>query len=625
MQGLKNELRHYLSRTNFDERLQMKSEDLSKEAFQRMDTRLDLSLEKPELLSVINPKDYEEKYKDVLDKLGEAKYAIIEDVLWSVGSNGLLRNKIRTCVPAQHLNKNLIWVHDVEGHPESRSWLWAFNRCFYTREEDAKMLERINRLEETCEASLYAKRNRPKDRGLVGCLPLPDLVNSLVYVDFIDRQSYGQFDYCLMIVDSLSSFCQVVPCKKKIGGEQVLSLVYQHGIKHYGAMVRLHPDRDVGFTSETGWWRNTFKVMAVEVTFGQPYSPQSNGFCERKNGDYREEIMLLMHKGKSKNWPRLTDYATFVMNNRERGKTGYSPSDIFFGRRTWRLEMPFAHAGNQDVESWIQEQNRLAQTVQDQLRRKRTTRHKYLNRKRAAPKYLVGDYVLVHRNRFQGRTAAENENTLFCGPYLVTGVTGRGITARCSPTLGGEVNVAHNYLRQWPFSLSVNSDSKSDEFEAEAANEDEELEAEETDQRDVRDKTGQSLPLYDAKEMHAQGNYLVESILQVRYKRGWRFLVKWQGYGTADSTWEPVKAFVLDGGRVNEVFARFCMEHQPRYNAALKKCRELSQRHRRKRIRGKYRKKKQKTFLLFQKTFLHLKKIQVTVTRSRILENALHA
>ena len=169
---------------------------------------------------------------------------------------------------------------------------------------------------------LCKKRNRLKDRGLVGCLPLPDLVNSSVYMDFIHRQSYEQFDYCLMIVDSLSSFCQVVPCKKKIGGEQVLSLVQQHWIQHYGAMVRLHSDRDIPFTSETGWWRNTFKAMRAEVTFRQPYSPQSNGFCERKNGEYGEEIRLLMHKEKSKKWPRLTDYATIAMNNRERGKTG---------------------------------------------------------------------------------------------------------------------------------------------------------------------------------------------------------------------------------------------------------------------------------------------------------------
>ena len=84
----------------------MKSEGLSKEAFQQKDTQLDLSLEEHELLSVINPKDYEEQYKDVLDNLGEPKYAIIEDVLWSVGSNGLLRNEIRTCVPAQHWNRH---------------------------------------------------------------------------------------------------------------------------------------------------------------------------------------------------------------------------------------------------------------------------------------------------------------------------------------------------------------------------------------------------------------------------------------------------------------------------------------------------------------------------------------
>ena len=103
----------------------------------------------------------------------------------------------------------------------------------------------------------------------------------------------------------------------------------------------------------------------------------------------------------------------------------------------------------------------------------------------------------------------------------------------------------------------------------------------------MRDETGQSLPVYNAKEMHAQGNYLVESILQARYKQGWRFWVKWHGYGTADSTWEPVEAFVLDGRRVNEVFARFCMEHQPKYNSALRNCRELSQRSQRQKDKRK--------------------------------------
>ena len=70
IQGLKNELNDYLSRTNPVERLQMKSEDVSTEAFQQMDMQLEMSLEKQELWSVINAKHYEEQYKAVLDKLG---------------------------------------------------------------------------------------------------------------------------------------------------------------------------------------------------------------------------------------------------------------------------------------------------------------------------------------------------------------------------------------------------------------------------------------------------------------------------------------------------------------------------------------------------------------------------
>ena len=73
----------------------------------------------------------------------------------------------------------------------------------------------------------------------------------------------------------------------------------------------------------------------------------------------------------------------------------------------------------------------------------------------------------------------------------------------------------------------MNPDSESHEYQAGTANEDEELEAEQTDQRDVRDETGQSLSVYDAKEMHVQGNYLMESILQARSKQGCRFLVRW--------------------------------------------------------------------------------------------------
>ena len=51
------------------------------------------------------------------------------------------------------------------------------------------------------------------------------MVNTLLYVDFIDRPKCDNYDYALMIVDALSAFCQVVPCKKSIGGRGVLKLI----------------------------------------------------------------------------------------------------------------------------------------------------------------------------------------------------------------------------------------------------------------------------------------------------------------------------------------------------------------------------------------------------------------
>ena len=66
------------------------------------------------------------------------------------------------------------------------------------------------------------------------------------------------------------------------------------------------------------------------------------------------------------------------------------------------------------------------------------------------------------------------------------------------------------------------------------------------------------LPDMDAKEMKAKGFYKVEAILRSKYRHGWRFLVKWEGYSMAEATWEPYTAFILDQGNVSSVFRDYC-------------------------------------------------------------------
>ena len=54
-----------------------------------------------------------------------------------------------------------------------------------------------------CAVCAEAKPNQATDRGLVGSLPIPQLANDLVYVDFIQADPFDNFDYVMKMVDAL--------------------------------------------------------------------------------------------------------------------------------------------------------------------------------------------------------------------------------------------------------------------------------------------------------------------------------------------------------------------------------------------------------------------------------------
>ena len=100
-----------------------------------------------------------------------------------------------------------------------------------------------------------------------------------------------------------------------------------------------------------------------------------------------------------------------------------------------------------------------------------------------------------------------------------------------------------------------------DEYDLDLEGFDDEVAAEEDELNDAQDEDMTSglgsaelsegegqLPDMDAKEMKAKSFYKVEAILRSKYRHGWRFLVKWEGYSMAEATWEPYTAFIVDQG-----------------------------------------------------------------------------
>ena len=170
---------------------------------------------------------------------------------------------------------------------------------------------------------------------------------------------------------------------------------------------------------------------------------------ERMNDEYQEELRILRQSIKTSDWVQLNDYVVICMRHKQRGKSGYSQGDVFHGRPTLRLDLPFPHEGNVQVQDWVKEQNKIAQVVQAHLRKGRASRFERVNRRRKPAVFNVGNYVLVSRKRFKQLDVPKGatKDVMWYGPYLVTEVSSGGITARCSPTLGGEVSVPRATLQ----------------------------------------------------------------------------------------------------------------------------------------------------------------------------------
>ena len=228
------------------------------------------------------------------------------------------------------------------------------------------------------------------------------------------------------------------------------------------------------------------------------------------------------------------------------------------------------------MQDWVKEHNEIVPVVQAHYRKGRASRIERVNRRRKPAVFNVGDYVLVSRKRFKQLEVPKGatKDVMWYGPHLVTAVSSGGITARCSPTLGGEVPVAFEFVGSFRFELVDDyGEDTIKEGDTDMLNDDERAAL--VDEEDIV-ANEQDIPSYNQTEMERIGAYHIEHILRGQYKQGRPFLMKWEGWGTSKSTCEPVRAFVHDDGKLNHVFVDYCLTHALCFDTALRQARRIS-------------------------------------------------
>ena len=325
IEGIKNEMVDYICRNNFDALLGESSEALAKEAFQRMDVQLDLSMRTAGLLESWSLRRYRTECKCVLTSLSDGLEArLIDGDRW-YKDNQYLYYEDRIVVPEAQLDDCLQWSHLSSGHTGCNRSVDFFRERFYSPPTCAELRARMQSLVDSCGCHA-SNQSDSRDRGLVSRLPIPTCANSLLYVDFIHGlPKFGGYDSGLVVTCGLTRFTRASPCKKKIIREQTVKILVEQWFEHYEAPKEVHSHEDVRTRSDTGWYKRVLDALNIHLTTGVPYTHTSNPLCQRQNRVLEQNLRILMRQERTKDWVRLLPWAVSTMDPQESSSTGYTP------------------------------------------------------------------------------------------------------------------------------------------------------------------------------------------------------------------------------------------------------------------------------------------------------------
>ena len=187
--GIRNELSDYISRNNFDALIGESSEALAKEAFQRMDVQLDLSMCTAGILEGCSLNDYQSEYHEILQTLSTGLQPRVIDGHQWYKDNQYLFYEDCTVVPEVQPDGCLQWSHLSSGHTGANRSVDFFRECFYSSLTLTELRSRMQTIVDACGCHA-SKRSDSRDRGLISSLPIPFCTNYTLFSMWISSTAY---------------------------------------------------------------------------------------------------------------------------------------------------------------------------------------------------------------------------------------------------------------------------------------------------------------------------------------------------------------------------------------------------------------------------------------------------
>ena len=148
--------------------------------------------------------------------------------------------------------------------------------------------------------------------------------------------SSNGYTYLLTCIDVFSKFLVAVPLRNKTA-ESVVQALLKHVYLKWGTPIELLSDNGKEFCAEIN--QELAHILGVQMLHTTPYTPQSNGVCERVhrtlNAMFAKCISLTQ-----KDWSNYVDYVVFAYNCTPCSSTKLSPYMVHTTRQPrWRVDL----------------------------------------------------------------------------------------------------------------------------------------------------------------------------------------------------------------------------------------------------------------------------------------------
>ena len=435
--------------------------------------------------------------------------------------NGLLYDKnARLVIPSDPSLRLRIMqeLHDtpMAGHLGKDKTIEQIKRRFYWSGMDKEITEYVI----SCDLCQRNKTSSQSTPGLLRPLPIPTRPWHVISMDFITslpRTKKG-FDSILVVVDKFSRMVHFIPTTTNVDATQVATLIIDSIVRLHGVPEAIISDRDPKFTGK--FWQSFWSQLGTTLVMSTAFHPQTDGQTERTNRTL-EQILRAYVNIKQNDWDQRLAMAELSINNSVHASTGYTP---FYLNNGYELSLPMDHAlagiypnNNPTAKERINQLEEDRLLAYKNIEKAQEYQIKYANQHRRDIKFQIGDQVLLSTENLRMANHTFSSPKFACkffGPFKISKViNNNAYELSLPPQLMIHPVLNINRLKPYrePQSLFP-----------------------------LRSPTFIKPPPITTEQGNVE--YTVETIL-ARTGRGssLKYLVKWLGYPSEDSTWEKAE------------------------------------------------------------------------------------